>query len=186
LDNSRKAIGWLNRSKLRSSDAEHDFGVLVLRSSVGRTDVRECTTRGLLRATERSFASLRSKGDRRECLCGSGGVCAALGRSRVAFVRWFEAFLTGRCLDVRHWPDPAGLASAYARDNSVAFNWTGSCVTRDHGVAEDSAHDGSNCRVHGQRSTRHGKRKRTVSIGRRRTGRCRRGAGLHGCGPRRS
>jgi hypothetical protein len=29
----------------------------------------------------------------------------------------FEAFLTGRCLGVRHWPDLAGLASADAPEN---------------------------------------------------------------------
>ena len=52
-----------------------------------------------------------------------------------------EAFLTGGCLDFRHCPDLAGLASAYERENWVAFNWTGSCVTRDRGVAEDSARD---------------------------------------------
>src|SRR6266851_6941369 len=66
----------------------------------------------------------------------------------------FEAFLTGRCLGFRHWPHLAGLASAYARVNSVAFNWTGSCVTCDRGVAEDSARDGPDPHVHGQRSTR--------------------------------
>jgi hypothetical protein len=65
-----------------------------------------------------------------------------------------EAFPPCRCLSVHHWPHLAGLASAYARENSVAFNWTGNCVTCDRGVAEDSAHDGPDRRVHGQRSTR--------------------------------
>ena len=41
LDNSGKAIGWLNRLKLSSSEAEHDFGVHVLGGSVGRTYIRE-------------------------------------------------------------------------------------------------------------------------------------------------
>ena len=58
---------------------------------------------------------------------------------------------------MRDWlssPLPAGLASADARENPVAFNWTGNCVTGDRGVAEDSAHDGADRRVQGQRSTR--------------------------------
>ena len=97
-----------------------------------------------------------------------------------------EAFLTCRCLGVHHWRNLAGLATAYPRENSVAFNWTGNCVTCDRGVAEDSAHDGPDRRVHGQRSTRRGERQRAVPIDRCRTGRCRRGAGLHGCAPRRS
>jgi hypothetical protein len=113
------------------------------------------------------------KGDRRECPRAGGGACSALGdgcltpnlaisaraEDRALQIRnvsfaGFEAFLTGRCLDFRHWPDLAGLASAYAGETSVAFNWTGSCVTRDRGVVEDSAQDGPDPRVHGQRSTR--------------------------------
>jgi len=35
LDNSRNAIGWLNRSKLSSSEAEDDFGEHVLRAPSG-------------------------------------------------------------------------------------------------------------------------------------------------------
>src|SRR5260221_10404734 len=62
----------------------------------------------------------------------------------------------------RHWPHLSGLASVYARENSVAFNWTGSCVTCDRGVAEDSALDGPGPRVHGQRSTRRRERGRAV------------------------
>jgi hypothetical protein len=66
----------------------------------------------------------------------------------------FEAFLTGRCLSVRHWPHLAGLASACAREKSVALNWTGNCVTCDRGTAQDSAQVGPDPRVRGQRSTR--------------------------------
>ena len=114
------------------------------------------------------------KGDRRECLRASCGVCSrSRGRLRDSESRGqgskrgsraedqeslsfagVEAFLTGGCLDFRHCPDLAGLASAYARENWVAFNWTGSCVTRDRGVAEDSSQEGPGPRVHGQRSTR--------------------------------
>ena len=35
MDNSEKAIGWLNRSKLSSNEAEHDFGVHALRGPSG-------------------------------------------------------------------------------------------------------------------------------------------------------
>jgi hypothetical protein len=41
LDNSGKAIGGLIRSKLGSSEAEHDFGKHVLRGAVGSTYGRE-------------------------------------------------------------------------------------------------------------------------------------------------
>ena len=57
-------------------------------------------------------------------------------------------------LGVRHWRNVAGQAFANAREKSVAFNWIGSCVTCDRAVAEDSALDGPDRRVHGQRSTR--------------------------------
>jgi len=105
--------------------------------------------------------------DRRTCVRALGNGCAAPNpavNARVEDSRAedpeslsfasSEAFPTCRCLSVHHWPHLAGVACAYARENSVAFNWTGNCVTYDRGVAEDSAHDGPDRRVHGQRSTR--------------------------------
>ena len=194
MDNSGKAIGSLNRSKLSSSEAEHDFGEHVLRGSVGRTEGRD--------ERREDYLGLPKVGN----ACARGAVCvralgggsvtpnpalSARGRDRAlkikgTLLRGLRSLPAVRCLGSRHWRNPAGLSYAYARENSFTFNWTRTCVTSDRGVTEDSTHDGSNRRVHGHRSTRHGKRKRTVSIDRRRTGRCGRGAGLHGCGPRRS
>src|SRR5882672_3161036 len=48
----------------------------------------------------------------------------------------FEAFPPRCCLGVHHWRNVAGHAFANAREKSVAFNWTGSCVTCDCAVAE--------------------------------------------------
>jgi hypothetical protein len=106
---------------------------------------------------------LRSKSDRRECLPRDGFVMdpAVNARADDSHAEDQESFSfagfvrsAGCCLGFRHWQDLASLGSAYPRENSVAFNWTGSCVTCDRGVAEDSAQAGPGSRLHGQRSTR--------------------------------
>ncbi len=107
-------------------------------------------------ACARSVACVRVLGD--GCVTPNLAVARAEGsraedQESLSFAG-FEAFLTGRCLSVRHWPHLAGLASACARENSVALNWTGNCVTCDRGTAQDSAQVGPDPRVRGQRSTR--------------------------------
>src|SRR5260221_14244378 len=100
---------------------------------------------GLPRGSERSSGCLRSKSriveNTRARVRALGGGCVApnpaVARTEDSRAEdqesqsfaGFEAFLSFRCLSVRHWRDSAGLASAYARENSLAFNLTGNCVT---------------------------------------------------------
>jgi len=72
-----------------------------------------------------------------------------------------EAFLTSRCREFHHWRHLARLASINAR-NFRRCGWNGSCVPHDCGVAEDSAYDGPDRPVHGQRPPRRRERRRAV------------------------
>jgi hypothetical protein len=144
----RRHHSWLDGRTAPQVDSR--LGLFGTMAGLEKGDRRECRAR-----------------DRRTCVRALGNGCAAPNpavNARVEDSRAedpeslsfasSEAFPTCRCLSVHHWPHLAGVACAYARENLVAFNWTGNCVTCDRGVAEDSAHDGPDRRVHGQRSTR--------------------------------
>jgi hypothetical protein len=76
LNNSVKAIGWLNRSEFSSSEAERHFGVNGLRGGAFNFVNERCADHLRLRKVNR-LATLE-KANRRECLRASGAVCLGL------------------------------------------------------------------------------------------------------------
>ena len=75
MNNSPKAIGWLNRSQFSSSEAERHFGVNGLRAFVGAFDFVNERRADHLRLRNVNRLATLEKANPRECMRASGAVC---------------------------------------------------------------------------------------------------------------